>query len=207
MTTLADVVVSPWFGIWFFSLFSLWMILSFLFRRVPAFKEKPKGTAHQFLVFVPFVFLAAKGTYMWFFDKEFAAAFKDDKIYGNYQDAQNLVQVMFAFQIWDFVTTLVTKELRAAPHLCHHGASATLALIGLLNGPHGFLMYYGAFFFGVSEISSMPLAFVDLFRMNKDLASQYPKINEACRVSFAISSSWFDASTGLLLLSTSGRIP
>ena len=30
------------------------------------------------------------------------------------QDARNLVRAMLAFQIWDFVTTLVTKELCAS---------------------------------------------------------------------------------------------
>jgi hypothetical protein len=184
--SLADVFTSPWFGIWFFLLFASWMILSFLFRRVDAFREKPKGSAHQFVVFVPFAFLAVQGTHLWLFDARFRDDFQHDKIYGNNQDAVNFVMMMFAFQIWDFVTTLVSKELRAAQHLVHHGATSALALSGLLNGPHGFLMYYAAFFFGVSEISSLFLAGVDLFRMNKQLGSRYPKINEAMRICFAL---------------------
>lgn len=184
--SVAEVIVAPWFGAWFCGLFITWMILSFLFRHIPAFKAKPKATAHQFVVFVPFAFLALQGAHLWFFDPKFAAAFKHDRIYGGYQDSQNLVLMMFAFQIWDFVTTLVTKELCAAQHLAHHGLTSCLALMGLVNGPHGFLMYYAAFFFGVSEISSLFLTWVDFFRTNKALASEFPKTNEVMRVCFAV---------------------
>jgi len=185
--TIAEIIVSPWFGCWFFGLFTIWMILSFLFRRVEAFRSKPYASAHQFVLLVPFLFLAVQGTRMWFFDAKFWTAFKDDKIYGDYQDSTNLVLMMFAFQVWDFVISLVTKELRLAQHLGHHGTTAVLALSALLNGPHGFSMYYAAFFFGVSEISSVPLAGVDLFRMHKDLSAHFPKTNEACRICFAVS--------------------
>lgn len=149
------------------------------------FKEKPGGCAHQIAVFFPFVYLAVRGSKLWFCE-ELATASANDKLWGNYPDAQALVLTMFAFQIWDYTVTLVTPELCKMEHIAHHASSAVLCLLGLMNGHHGFLMYYGAFFFGVSEISSMPLALVDLFRMNKELASKCDCVNEICRVSFAV---------------------
>lgn len=184
--TFAEVITAPWFGIWFFGLFVTWMILSFRFARIETFSQTPKGTAHQVVVIVPFLFLAVRGTWLWFFDERFNAAFKHDKVYGYNQDAQNLVLVMFAFQVWDFVTTVVTKELRMVQHLIHHGACCVIALIVLMNGPHGCLLYYTAFFFGVTEVSSVPLAVVDFFRMHKSLAEKYSTVNEMVRVAFAV---------------------
>merc|ERR1719162_2958404 len=70
-------------------------------------------------------------------------------------------------------------------HLVHHGSSVVICLVALFNGPHGFLMYQAPFFFGVSEISSLPLAFMDLFRYSKELSDKHPTIKEAMSVSFA----------------------
>jgi len=183
-TGLLVSVIVPWLVGLFAGLIALWI----LFRRVAPFKEKPLAAAHQVVVVVPFVFLAVKGTWIWFFDPDYVEAFKEDKVYGNYFPCIQLVSVMLAFQIWDFCSTvLMSKEVKGqAQHIAHHASSTLLCAIALLNGPHGFLMYYGPFFFGISEISSIPLAFMDLFKYSKELTATYPNANEAIRVSFAV---------------------
>lgn len=181
-----DIITSPWFYTWFVFLFVTWALLTKLFRSVAYFKPKPAACAHQCVVFAPFVFLAGGGTWMWFFDKAFADAFSEDKVYGNYAPAQTLVIVMLAFQMWDFVVTLAVKELRQFQHVAHHGTCILLASIALMNGPNGFLMYYAPYFFGVSEISSCPLAFMDLFKYSKELTLAFPNTFEAIKVSFAV---------------------
>lgn len=183
-----SIIESPWFFIWLFGLFAVWVPLSLTFRRVSYFKEKPIAAAHQVVVMVPFVFLAGFGTWMWFFDESFASAFKDDRVYGYYEPAIALVKVMLAFQMWDFCATLVmTLEVKGQiQHLIHHASSTALCLLGLLNGEHGFLMYYGAFFFGVSEVSSIPLGIIDLFKYSKALQSAFPKLEEIVKATFAL---------------------
>jgi len=47
--------------------------------------------------------------------------------------------------------------------------------------------YYIPFFLGIFELSSIPLAVVNLFKDNPSLAKAYPRINLFCRLSFALS--------------------
>merc|ERR1712187_61508 len=87
---------------------------------------------------------------MGFFDKNFQAAFedKDDRLYGYYADAHALILTMVAFQVWDFVVTLITPQLCMLQHIVHHSLTCLLAFLGLYLGRNGFLLYYGVFFFG-----------------------------------------------------------
>lgn len=182
-TGLLVSVIVPWIVGLFAGLIALWT----LFRRVSFFKDKPLAAAHQVVVVVPFVFLSVVGTWIWFFDPDYVEAFKEDKVYGNYPPCLRLVCVMFAFQVWDFCTTIVmSREVKGqAQHIAHHASSALLSGLGLISGPHGFLTYFAPFFFGISEISSIPLAFMDLFKYSKELTATYPQTNEAVRISFA----------------------
>lgn len=185
---LMGIIESPWFSGWLAGLFAAWVLLACLFRGVLLFKATPLATSHQVVLLVPFVFQSCCGTWMWFFDEDFTAAFEDDKIYGDYGPARTLATVMLAFQIWDFCATLaMTKEVKGQiPHIVHHASSASVCAIALLNGSHGLLLFYGPFFLGVSEISSVPLSMMDLFKYSKVLAEVYPKANEASRVTFAV---------------------
>ena len=71
--------------------------------------------------------------------------------------------------------------------------TATLAL-GVWSGGHALLGYYAAYYFGVIEVSSIPLIFVDLFHPKRRAWYQYLKnapptlhsINEFNRVCFAL---------------------
>ena len=47
--------------------------------------------------------------------------------------------------------------------------------------------YYIPFFLGIFELSSIPLAIVNLFKDNPSLAKAYPRINLICRLAFALS--------------------
>jgi len=185
---IMDVLKSPQFLGWFLGLFAAQAILTLACRRAPRLQEFPMENAHGLVVLVPFVYLAVTGTQMWFFDADFQAAFAEDKIYGCYAPAYGLVRVMFAFQLWDFAITVVATKLPTrAQALAHHASASLLAYMGLSCGTHGFCLYYGAFFFGASEISSIFLAFVDLFRQNKQLAKDCHSFNETARVLFAVS--------------------
>jgi hypothetical protein len=184
------VVFSPWFYGWLIGLFVVWACLCCLFRRTECFKAKPISAAHQVVVLVPFTFLAIFGSMLWFFDEDFASAFKDDKIFGDYGPAVSLVIVMLAFQIWDVCATAymaISKEVKdQTQHIIHHASTVFLVTIALLSSDKGFCIYYGAFFFGVSEVSSIPLAIMDLFKYSDQLRDTFPAISEGNRVFFAV---------------------
>jgi len=183
---ITDVVSSKIFIGWVLGLFAAWGILVLACSRVSIFKDKPRGAAHQIVVIVPFTYLCVKGIWVWFFDAGFMAACADDRLYCDYAPSYEIVEMLAAFMLWDFVTTLVSKELRKFEHLFHHGMVGVLAMISATNGPHGFILYYVPFYMALMETSSVPLAFVDLFRMFKPLAEAAPALNEACRVTFAV---------------------
>lgn len=188
LNVMTDIFESPQFLGWLLGLFAAQAMLTLVCRRVPALQDLPMENAHGLVVLVPFVYLAAAGTRLWFFDAGFEAAFAEDKIYGYYAPAYGLVRVMLAFQLWDLAITVVATRLPTrAQALAHHASSALLAYMGLSCGTHGFCLYYAGFFFGASEISSIFLAFVDLFRQNPQLAKDCHSFNETVRVLFAVS--------------------
>merc|ERR1712007_320495 len=107
----------------------------------------------------------------------------------------------------DLCATLVmSREVKGqGQHIIHHASSTFLCILGLTNGPHGFLMYYAAFFFGVSEVSSIPLAIMDLFKYSKQLTAAFPGTSEVVRVAFALLFLAVPAAIGPLFVWTSGR--
>merc|ERR1712232_1532521 len=111
------------------------------------------------------------GVYLWMFDATFSAAFQSDKIYSGHRGSQDLIVVFLAFQVWDLFTAIVVPDLRSLVMLAHHGTSLLLALCALMYGPPdgGFVMLYGAFFFGVAEAYSLPLIAMDVFKKNPEL--------------------------------------
>ena len=65
-----------------------------------------------------------------------------------------VVNMMVAFQLYEVVLALIAPRLRGKHYemLGHHVVTLYLALLG---GSYGYLHYYGPFFFGVSELSSV----------------------------------------------------
>ena len=95
---------------------------------------------------------------------------------------------MIGFQLYDFLSTFLVADLRKAEHLGHHVSTLLTAYSGAAAGGPYFL-YYSSFFFGFIEVSSVPLAFVDLFRQFPSLA-KHPlgsQANEVVRLLFGVS--------------------
>jgi hypothetical protein len=188
--TPLGLISSPVFLIWVTLLFVAWFILIAMCKNVPLLSSKPAATAHHFVCIAPVLYLAFKGTQIWFFDEDFVASFQSSKMYGGYQPVQVLSITYFAHQIWDLVACLVTEDLRKLPMLAHHGLSAWLACLGLTCGKSdtaygGFVFYYAPFFLGVSEVSSIPLLAMDILKKNKDLGKQYKHVFQGCQKAFA----------------------
>jgi TLC domain len=67
----------------------------------------------------------------------------------------------------------------------HHGVTGTLAYFGL----HPYLHFYGLFFFGIAELTNIPLTIMDVFKYFKDkpLGKAMQMLNAGSRNTFAVS--------------------
>lgn len=108
---------------------------------------------------------------------------KSDKIYGRSDFFEaHLSAPLLTYQFWNFVFCLGVTELRDAVTLIHHIASGLCALFSF----HPFLQYYGLFFYGVPEVSSVPLGYVTLAKCFPFLKTDYPLIHSVSKWVFAV---------------------
>eukprot|EP00440_Ansanella_granifera_P017494 gb/GFBE01019004.1/.p1 GENE.gb/GFBE01019004.1/~~gb/GFBE01019004.1/.p1 ORF type:complete len:282 (+),score=24.30 gb/GFBE01019004.1/:1-846(+) len=131
----------------------------------------------------------------------FGQTSQEERLFGPHSfgdDAEWLTLLAFSYHIIDLavlVTHAVASTLgKAQPlpevgtMLAHHVVTALLAYHSLR---FSFLQFYGIFYVGVAECSSVPLAAMNLLRMASESSqppgSWLPKLNSAMRVCFAIS--------------------
>jgi hypothetical protein len=183
-----DPIIFKWASYLFLAQVVLQVLLGVLDTPL---KVKPGVAAHQIIALVPFCYAAWWGWELWMRDESIArfhAGTYIDRLYGTNDGTWTLTRFMIGFQVYDLLSTGLVKDLQKAEHLGHHFATLCTALGGAsMGGP--FAQYYVAFFFGFTELSSVPLAFVDLFRQVKDLAETGvgSALNEVSRTLFVLS--------------------
>lgn len=158
--------------------------------------DDPGFSAHQAVCIPIMAFLTYQGFREWF-SKQNHGYTPVDRILGPHPEPDLSLIVMTVMLFWDIPTGLCVKSLREPAMMAHHVAmllTATLAL-GVFSGGHPLLGYYAAYYFGVIEVSSIPLIFVDLFHpkhrswhafLNNSAPKVLHSINEMNRVMFAI---------------------
>lgn len=142
--------------------------------------------AYQLCAILPITYLAIAGVVGWFrLDKTWDYELIDsDKIYGRslfYED--HIVAPMLWYQIWNTIICFILSEYRDPVMIAHHGVTAVLVYMTL----HPFLQYYGIFFFGMPEVTSVPLTLVDTFKQFPDLKEKFSGVNSASRWIFGLS--------------------
>lgn len=187
------VLSDPWLLSWALGLFAMHLLLQAGLGAVDTpLRAKPGVAAHQIVCFVPFAYAAYMGVILWLLDDSIAAMHTGTYIDRLYPagDAESLPwklsRFMLGFQVYDLAATALEPSLRKAEHIAHHSSTLLTAYCAATTGGP-FFGYYAAFFFGFTELSSVPLAFVDLFRQIPTLAKQYPAVNELSRTTFAVS--------------------
>mmetsp|Transcript_18223 Transcript_18223/g.48960 ORF Transcript_18223/g.48960 Transcript_18223/m.48960 type:complete len:275 (-) Transcript_18223:165-989(-) len=170
--SVAQFFGSATFLEWFSARMVVQTVCLFLCRQPGSpFRERATFAANKLEQVVPLTYLACRGTYMWFFDTAFAAAFANDHLFGYYEPARALVQVMATHAFFDVCTPLFCEDLRRPDFLIHH----IMALIlGLHSATTLCCNYYGIFFMGVAEISSVLIGFVTLFRSFPKFQAAFP---------------------------------
>ena len=78
---------------------------------------------------------------------------------------------------------MLYEDYRTAQAFLHHIYTALLCLVGM---HYGFIYHYAYYFIGVAELSTVPLTFVDLFRVLPNLAERMKTANLISRASFAL---------------------
>jgi hypothetical protein len=142
--------------------------------------------AHFVATLVGFLAFAAYGTSLWlspvYLNNEPCVA---DHINGQCSDGARLAYAMMAFQTYEVLLALWVPKLRGprGDMLVHHLATLTLATLG---AGYGYLEYYAPFFFGLTELSSVPLAFMDLFKFYPSIKAAMPVANENVRTAFVV---------------------
>uniref|UniRef100_A0A7S1UV81 TLC domain-containing protein n=1 Tax=Grammatophora oceanica TaxID=210454 RepID=A0A7S1UV81_9STRA len=153
-------------------------------------KKQPSFTAHQFVAFIMMVYCFAFGAKIWFIDPPC-----EDCIFDVSEQGLFLSKIVIGGMLfWDIPVGLVSDGLGDPIMLAHH--VGLLLVASLTYGVHTSQPIgtcYAAFFFGVIELSSIPLAIVDIFHPKQvawhDWHKQYPFImtlNELSRVVFVL---------------------
>jgi TLC domain len=175
----------------------------------PPWSQMPSFTAHQIMCLPVMGFLIVEGIRYW--DWSFpgsaalvgttAAATATSSIAFDRIVASRHIhfsQFVFGMMVcWDLPSCLLTPALRDAAMAAHHFGMLLVAgiALGALSNGRPLLGYYAPFFFGVIEVSSLPLIFVDLFHprhtpwhdyLTKVAPKWIAKVNDACRIVFAM---------------------
>jgi hypothetical protein len=148
------------------------------------FAKKPHLAAHFVATLVGFAALAAFGTTLWL--SGVATGDEDcvtNHISGYCEGGARIAHGMMAFQTYEVLLALYVPKLRgpSGDMLVHHLATLSLATLG---AGYGYLHFYAPFFFGLTELSSVPLAFMDLFKFYPAIRDAMPVANENVRVAF-----------------------
>jgi len=124
-------------------------------------------------------FCAYYGTMGWYVTGDAASigGSAQDRLYGTTSISQMLVVATASFELYNSVSVMLMPEYCNAAFVGHHWTTLLLATLGL----HPFLHYYGFFFFGLSAISSVPLALVEVANL-----AGFPSLVEVFQIAFAI---------------------
>lgn len=107
-----------------------------------------------------------------------------DRLYGEVQSGSQryLSIVMLAYQSWNIWMAWRLKDYRSVVTIGHHLVVAILAYFTLFP----FLSYYALFFFGLPELSTIPLWIVDSLR-DLQLKDDFPNLFKYSKMVFGAS--------------------
>lgn len=131
----------------------------------------PHLAGHFPVALTSFSILAVIGTMKWL------SHAPTDRLHGYSADGVFIARFMLAFQLYELIAITFDWKL-AGPGtvmVMHH---VLVVVLSAWVVTHQYMHYYCIFFFGVPEISSVPLAFVDLFKQVPALRARFPMLNQ-----------------------------
>eukprot|EP00746_Dinoflagellata_sp_MGD_P139960 gnl/MRDRNA2_/MRDRNA2_73298_c0_seq1.p1 gnl/MRDRNA2_/MRDRNA2_73298_c0~~gnl/MRDRNA2_/MRDRNA2_73298_c0_seq1.p1 ORF type:complete len:352 (+),score=32.66 gnl/MRDRNA2_/MRDRNA2_73298_c0_seq1:150-1058(+) len=166
--------------------------LTSVFRQKGIFKGHAAFAAQKFVSTPLMAILATSGTICCGKMLLQGVPVFKDRVFGSFPLASFCTRGMAAAMLWDGLVHALVPSLRSPMMIFHHAYSLGLATVMAYSG---LLLPYGAFFFGVFEISTVPLGIVDLFHPRRfqyllddsERGQRLKTLNKACQVSFGVS--------------------
>lgn len=118
--------------------------------------------AFQIVPGLAMVWVAAVGFWTWHVTRRVHSALPDTpegRLFGYLPESEQLAAASFTFQVWDFFISLTIPEHRGPIMLAHHVLAASVSYFSL---EYQYLHYYGIFYLGLSEVSSIFLVMMNL---------------------------------------------
>lgn len=139
--------------------------LTKLFQRYTLTKDNAGYTAHTVVTFVFMTYVSIVGSIGWYSNvgingasSLFSALSPFDRLLLPYAKCQHMATIVTGMLLlWDLPTSIFLRSLRKIDVLIHHIIMAITSFFAATAIP----MYYVYFYFGVSEISSIPLLLYD----------------------------------------------
>ena len=183
------------FKLWFVIVPCGYLAFCFLFRILDYWPEKARRgsrlsdiMAYEIIAGLLVTYVGVAGTYGWWEmtnnpESEFNSLLSD-RFYGKSQFFEDhLMTPMFSYQVWNTVLCFFLNDLYDWFFIGHHTTTGALAFFG----KNPYVHYYGLFFFGIAELTNIPLTFVDVFKYFPKLKAKFSVVNEISRVIFAVS--------------------
>ena len=172
-----------------FAQVSLWCLFAKVLPDGP-WRKEPGFTAHQCIALPLMIYVTSLGLAEWFYPTEAPPTTALGRVGAKTVMGDHLSQVMFgAMACWDIPTGLLVDSLRKPPMVIHHVLMAWMTYLALSPA----FSYYTIMFFGAIELSSVPLAVVDLVHPEHKewsaLVKRVPllaSLNTACRAVFVL---------------------
>ena len=113
----------------------------------------------------------------------------EGRLFGWLHESERIAAANFTFQVWDFIISLLIPEHCTAIFLTHHLMAAVVSWFSL---HYQILHYYGIYFLGLTETSSIFLVLIDLARyFPPESGTVFAHIVAICQPAFLISFFWY----------------
>jgi hypothetical protein len=97
--------------------------------------------------------------------------------------SNNIILPMFCYQVYNIFVCLIHNEMRTFDSIAHHVVTSCLAYFGL----YPFAQYYALFYFGIAELTTLPLNVMETFKYLPGLAKDHSDMYSLSRLVFASS--------------------
>lgn len=171
-------------GAWAASTFVLWGLLYPFYKSTKIFKEKAALAAFNTAHLMPILALCYYGLMRLDFVTQQPEQL-DERMYGFDAAAEKICVIQMALQIYVTTAALATRDpsLLKPELLAHHSVTFILMWLCL----HPFAHSRVGIFFGLTEISTVPLMTLDMFKQFKGLGERYPLCDMLSKLTFSLS--------------------
>jgi len=123
--------------------------------------SRPDLISFEIISGICILYCGISGGLAWTRQTKSAFQTTEARLFGYLPQSEALAAVNFTFQVWDFFTSLTISEHGTVVFLIHH---VLAGLVSWCSLKYQYLHYYGVYFLGCSEISSIFLLVMDTSR-------------------------------------------